>query len=135
MDIFFYLKLYALTIPIFFFIDIIWLGVIARGFYRRRLDFILSPNVNWVAAVIFYLIYIAGILIFAVLPAVSRNSGSHAAVMGALYGFFTYSTYDLTNMATIKKWPLVIVVVDILWGICLCTLVALTSFGIARWLG
>jgi len=128
----FYLKLYVLTVPIFFIIDMLWLGVVAKGFYRRQLDFILSPQVNWTAAVVFYLMYIAGILIFAVRPAVNHNSWSQAAVLGALFGFFTYATYDLTNLATIKNWPMVIVVVDILWGVCLCTLVALLSFAISK---
>ena len=134
MNIFFYLKLYALTVPIFFIIDILWLGVIAKGFYRRKLDFILSPQANWTAAVIFYLIYIAGILLFAVRPAVNSNSQTQAAVLGALFGFFTYATYDLTNLATIKNWPLEIVVVDIFWGVCLCALVSVLSFAISKWL-
>jgi uncharacterized membrane protein len=134
MNFFFYLKLYVLTVPIFFLIDILWLGVIAKGFYRRKLDFILSPQVNWAAAIIFYLMYIAGILFFAVRPAVSNNAWGQAAVLGGMFGFFTYATYDLTNLATIKNWPLEIVVIDILWGVCLCTLVALLSFAISKWL-
>ena len=134
MNISFYLKLYALTIPIFFIIDLLWLGVIARGFYRRKLSFILSADVNWAAAVIFYLIYIAGILFFAVRPALANNSWRDAVILGSLFGFFTYATYDLTNLATIKDWPLIIVVVDILWGVCLCTLVAYLSFMISKWL-
>ncbi|MGD8262981.1 MAG: DUF2177 family protein [Desulfobacterales bacterium] len=132
MNFIFYLKLYALTVPIFFVIDIIWLGIVAKEFYRRKLDFILSPQVNWTAAVIFYLMYIAGILFFAVRPAVISNSWAQAAGLGALFGFFTYATYDLTNMATIKDWPLIIVVFDIVWGVCLCTIVATISFMISR---
>lgn len=134
MSLIFYLKLYALTVPIFFIIDIFWLGVVAREFYRHRLGFILSPQVNWTAAVIFYLVYIVGILFFAVRPAVNANSLVQAAVLGGLFGFFTYATYDLTNFATIKQWPLAVVIVDILWGVCLCTLVASLSFLVSRWL-
>ena len=134
MNIIFYLKLYGLTIPIFFVIDILWLGVIAKGFYRRQLDFILSPQVNWTAAIVFYLAYIAGIIFFAVRPAINSNSWSMAAYLGALFGFFTYATYDLTNLATIKDWPVAIVVVDILWGVSLCTLVAALSFAVSKWL-
>ena len=132
MNFIFYLKLYALTVPIFFIIDIIWLGVVAKEFYRRKLEFILSPQVNWTAAVVFYLVYIAGILFFAVRPAVISNSWAQAAALGSLFGFFTYATYDLTNMATIKDWPLTIVVVDIVWGVCLCTMVATISFLISK---
>lgn len=134
MNIKFYLKLYALTVPIFFIIDILWLGVIAKEFYRRNLDFIFSDQVNWAAAIAFYLMYIAGIIFFAVRPAVSSNSWIQAVYLGALFGFFTYATYDLTNLATIKDWPLVIVAVDILWGTCLCAAVALSSFLISKWL-
>ena len=134
MNILFYLKLYALTVPVFFIIDLIWLGVVAKGFYQKNLKYILSPNVNWTAAIIFYLMYIAGILIFAVLPGVAKDSVRHAALWGALFGFFTYATYDLTNLALLKDWPLNIVVVDILWGVVLCTVVATLSFYIAKWL-
>ena len=134
MNISFYLKLYALTVPVFFIIDLIWLGVVVKGFYQKNLKYILSPNVNWTAAIIFYLMYIAGILIFAVLPGVAKDSVRHAALWGALFGFFTYATYDLTNLALLKDWPLNIVVVDILWGVVLCTVVATLSFYIAKWL-
>jgi uncharacterized membrane protein len=134
MNISFYLKLYALTVPVFFIIDLIWLGVVARGFYQKNLKYVLSPNVNWTAAIIFYFMYIAGILIFAVVPGVAKDSVRHAALWGALFGFFTYATYDLTNLALLKDWPLNIVVVDILWGVVLCTVVATLSFYIAKWL-
>jgi uncharacterized membrane protein len=134
MNILFYLKLYALTVPVFFIIDLIWLGIVAKGFYQKNLKYILSPNVNWTAAIIFYLMYIAGILIFAVVPGVAKDSVRHAVLWGALFGFFTYATYDLTNLALLKDWPLNIVVVDILWGMVLCTLVSTISFYIAKWL-
>ena len=132
MNISYYLKLYVLTVPVFFVIDIVWLGVIAKGFYRRNLSFVLSTDVNWIAAITFYLIYIAGIIFFAVRPALASNTLRDAALLGSLFGFFTYATYDLTNMATIKGWPLKIVVIDILWGTCLCLLVASLSFLIAK---
>ena len=132
MNISFYLKLYALTIPVFFVIDLIWLGLVAKNFYRSNLKLIISPEVNWLAAVVFYLIYISGILFFAVRPAIDSNSLGTAAALGALFGFFTYATYDLTNMATIKEWPLKIAVVDILWGTCLCVFVASLSFIISK---
>ena len=134
MNISYYVKLYGLTVPVFFVIDIIWLGVVAKSFYRKNLKYILSPDVNWTAAIIFYLIYIAGILIFAVLPAVAKDSLRHAAVWGALFGFFTYATYDLTNLALLKDWPINIVIVDILWGVVLCSAVATLSFFVAKWL-
>ena len=129
-----YLKLYALTVPVFFAVDIIWLGFVAKKFYRNNLGFILSPDVNWSAAISFYLLYIVGIIIFAVVPALEKNSLGNALLWGSLYGFFTYATYDLTNMATIKNWPLKVVIIDILWGVFLCSMVASISFLIAKWL-
>ncbi|MDX2448730.1 MAG: DUF2177 family protein [Desulfobacterales bacterium] len=134
MNLWFYVKLYLLTVPIFFLLDIIWLGYIAKGFYRKHLGFILSPEVNWPAAITFYLIYIVGILFFAVAPAMERASLLRALVWGGLYGFFTYATYDLTYMALIKGWPMKIVLVDILWGMVLCAAVASASFGVARYI-
>ena len=134
MNTIFYLKLYFLTIPIFFLIDMLWLGVVAKGFYRQNLAFILSPDVNWTAAISFYLIYIIGILIFAVVPAIERDSMFRALLWGGLFGFFTYATYDLTNMALIKGWPLKVVIVDVLWGVFLCASVAALSFRAAKWI-
>lgn len=134
-NILYYLKLYLLTIPIFFAIDLLWLGIIAKDLYQKNLAHLLSPTVNWPAAFLFYLTYIVGIIIFAVRPALLAQSFIKAAVWGALFGFFTYATYDLTNLATLKDWPLKIVVVDIAWGTLLCTLVASGSYLIGRWLG
>lgn len=134
MQFIYYMKLYLLTVPIFFLFDIVWLGYVAKKFYRQNLAFILSPEVNWVAAIAFYLIYIVGILFFAVAPALEKASLMRALVWGGLYGFFTYATYDLTNLALIKDWPLKIVVVDIIWGMVLCAAVAVLSFNVARWI-
>ena len=130
----YYIKLYLLTVPVFFLIDILWLGWLGRGFYKKQIGFILSDQVNWPAAVAFYLVYIAGILIFAVVPALEKGLVSKAVLWGALFGFFTYATYDLTNMATIRGWPVAMVIVDILWGTLLCALVAAGSFFAGRWL-
>ena len=128
----FYVKLYLLTVPVFFAIDMLWLGVIAKGFYREKLNAFLSPTVNWHAAIIFYLLFIIGIIFFAVMPGREKDSLLITAIYGALFGFFTYATYDLTNLATLKNWPLSVVVVDILWGMVLCAIVASISFLIAK---
>jgi uncharacterized membrane protein len=130
----YYLKLYLLTVPVFFAIDLLWLGVVAKNFYQDNLAHLLSPDVNWPAAFIFYFMYIAGIILFAVKPGLDAGSLAKAALWGALFGFFTYATYDLTNLATLREWPIKVVVVDILWGTLLCTSVASCSFMIGRWL-
>jgi uncharacterized membrane protein len=131
MGFMFWVKLYLATIPVFFAIDMLWLGVLARSFYQTNLRHLLSPEVNWPAAVVFYFIYIAGILLFAVRPGLEAQSLARACLWGALFGFFTYATYDLTNLATLRDWPLSVVLVDIAWGTVLCTLVAGGSYLLA----
>jgi uncharacterized membrane protein len=130
----FYVKLYAMAVPVFFVVDMIWLGLVAKGFYQKQLGHLLSEKVNWVAAAGFYLVFIAGILLFAVHPALEKNSAGKAALFGALFGLMTYATYDMTNLATMKEWPIVVAVVDILWGMFLCTVVSLSCFWFAKWL-
>lgn len=125
---------YVLTAIVFFAIDLLWLGVIAKNLYNKLLGHLLAPEVNWTAAIIFYLLFIAGILIFAVLPAVEKSSLQHALLYGVLFGFFTYATYDLTNLATLKNWPVKVVVIDILWGIVLTGAVATAGYYIFKWL-
>lgn len=120
--------LYGLCTVIFFAIDMLWLGFFARSFYKKNLGFILSDNVNWTAAVIFYLIYIGGILFFSVLPALKDQSWQTALLNGAILGGLCYATYDLTNMATISQWPLIVVIVDIIWGIVLTGSVSLLTY-------
>lgn len=125
---------YLLTAIVFFAIDLLWLGVVAKGLYNKYLGNLLSDQVNWTAAIIFYLLFIVGIFIFAILPAVDKASLSKAIVMGALFGFFTYATYDLTNLATLKDWPLTIVFIDITWGAVLTATVSAAGYTITRWI-
>lgn len=125
------LKLYAASLGVFLVVDLLWLGVIARGFYRRQLGSLLRPDVRWAPALIFYLLFVAGVLIFAVIPALERDSWGRAIVLGALFGAISYATYDLTNLATLKGFPPVVAVVDIAWGAFLAAFIA----GIAYRLG
>ena len=127
--------LYAIATIIFFAIDMVWLGVIAKNFYRDKLGFIFTGDVRWGAAIIFYLIYIFGILFFAVLPSIKDLSWQTALLNGALFGLMCYATYDLTNLATISQWPVIVVVVDIIWGIVLTGSVSLLTYLVAaKWL-
>lgn len=131
MPIYKLITLYLATTPVFLAIDFLWLGLIARSFYAKQLGNFFTGVENWGAAVLFYLIFIVGIMIFAVLPAIENASLLRALVLGALFGFFCYATYDLTNYATLKNWPLIVVVVDILWGIFITATTAAISFLIA----
>ncbi|MCW8850663.1 MAG: DUF2177 family protein [Melioribacteraceae bacterium] len=123
---------YILTTIVFLIIDLAWLGFIAKDLYRKYLGSFLSENVNWTAAIIFYLLYIVGISVFAIYPAVNKDSLVSAIVLGALFGFFAYATYDLTNLATLKDWPITIVVIDIIWGSILTASVSLAGFYIVK---
>lgn len=123
---------YAIATVAFFAIDMVWLGLIAKNFYRQKLGHVLSTEVVWPAAIVFYLIYIAGIVYFAVNPALKDASWQDALLKGAVLGGLCYATYDLTNMATIAKWPIEIVVVDIIWGIVLTGSVSLITFFVAN---
>ena len=130
----FYIKLYFITLLAFFAIDMVWLGLIARTFYRKQLDFLLSPNTNWVAALIFYLLFIVGILVFVVLPGLEDNSLKTTLLRAALFGLVTYATYDLTNLATVKDWPLLVTIVDLAWGTVLSIAVSCVGFLVGKWL-
>ncbi len=116
---------------VFFAIDMVWLGVVARGFYRRHLGELLAENVNWGAAVLFYLVYIGGILLFAVLPALEKGLLGRAALLGFLFGIVAYATYDLTKLATLRGFPAVVAIVDLAWGGVLTAAVAAAGFAIA----
>ncbi|HUN23475.1 MAG TPA: DUF2177 family protein [Anaerolineales bacterium] len=131
----FYLKLYFATLLAFFAIDIVWLGLVANSFYRQQLGFIMASNPNWLAAIIFYLLFIVGILFFVVAPGLAENSLKATLIRAALFGLITYATYDLTNLATLKNWPLLVTVVDLVWGTLLSMAVGTASFFIGKWLG
>ncbi len=122
---------YLLTVPTFFLIDMIWLGLVAKNFYQSQIGFLLGP-VNWTAAIIFYLLYIVGIVVFAIHPALIAGSFSKAVIYGALFGFLAYATYDLTNLATIKGWPLLVTVVDLAWGMVLTGSVAAAGYYLSK---
>jgi uncharacterized membrane protein len=124
--------LYLITLAVFFLIDMIWLGAVAKGFYSRRLGTLMRPKIVWPAAILFYLLFIVGLLVFVVRPALAGGEPFQALPFGALFGLIAYATYDLTNLATMKDWPLVITIVDLAWGACLGGLVSWLSALLAR---
>ena len=130
-----FVKLYFIALPIFFAMDMIWLGVAAKNFYSRQIGFLMKSNVNWLAAVLFYLLFIAGLVVFVIAPAVEKGSWVRALRFGALFGLITYATYDLTNLATLKDWPLVVTVVDLIWGTVLAASVSVATYAVATKIG
>ncbi len=126
-----FFKQYFLALFIFIILDALWLGLIAKDFYKQNIGYLMTENIRWIAAVIFYLIYIAGIIFFAVNPALKDNSLQTAAVYGAILGFICYATYDLTNLATIKNWPLKVTIIDLIWGTIITSSVAFLTTYIA----
>ena len=124
--------LYLITLVVFFVIDMIWLGVVAKGFYRKHLGALMAPKVNWGAAMLFYLLFIVGLLIFVIRPALAAGAPLNALLYGALLGLISYATYDLTNLATLKDWPLVVTIVDLIWGTVLGGVVSYVSTLLGR---
>ena len=126
-------KLYAVTAPILFAIDLVWLGLVAKQFYRTRLGDLMRPDPRWGAAVLFYLLYVAALLVFAVQPGLERASLGRATVLGAGLGFICYATYDLTNLALARGFPTIVAAVDIAWGTVLSAGVAAVAYRLAGW--
>jgi uncharacterized membrane protein len=123
-----FLKTYLIAGGVYWVVDFIWLALIAQGFYQKQLGNMLADKINWPAAAIFYLLFPVGVIIFAVMPGVKENSLVRSLILGALFGYFTYSTYDLSNYITLANWPLKVVFVDIIWGIFVSTLVAFVGY-------
>jgi uncharacterized membrane protein len=130
-----FIKLYFIALPVFFAIDMVWLSLVARNFYQKHIGFLMTPHVNWIAALLFYFLFIAGLVIFVIAPSLEKNSWITAVWLGALFGLISYATYDLTNLATIKNWPLIVTVVDLAWGAILAASVSVISFFAAKKLG
>jgi uncharacterized membrane protein len=127
-----FLKLYLAAITVFFAIDMIWLGLIAKDFYKKQIGFLMRPDIHWPAAIAFYLLFVVGLVLFVIQPALQRSSWTHALLYGALFGLICYATYDLSNLATLKDWPVVVTVVDLIWGATLAASVSTITFFLAR---
>jgi uncharacterized membrane protein len=126
--------LYGLTAVVFFALDLVWLGLVARDFYRAQLGALLRPDVLWPAALAFYAVYIAGILVFAVLPALEAESVALALALGAFFGFVAYATFDLTALALLRDFPARLVLVDLVWGAVLTAAVSAAGYALGAWL-
>lgn len=123
-----YFIIYMITLAVFFIVDMVWLGLIAKNLYRDQIGFIMKDSPNWIAAIIFYLIFVLGLVFFVIDPALMSESIVEALLRGMFFGFICYATYDLTNLATLENWPVKITIIDLIWGTSLGGLVSMISF-------
>lgn len=126
------LKLYLITFLAFLAIDSLWLGLVAPSFYRSQIGYIMAETPNYFAAGLFYLVFIFGMVVFIVEPGVREGTLIQSVSRGALFGLVTYATYDLTNLATLEGWPVLLTVVDLTWGTVLSAAVTLVSVWAGR---
>ena len=126
---------YLIALGVFFGIDMVWLSFIAKDLYQEQIGFLMKSSPNWVAAMSFYLLFIVGLVVFVIEPALENDSWQKALMLGALFGLITYATYDLTNLATIKDWPLKVTIIDLLWGTFLGSSVSTITYQVIKGLG
>ena len=123
---------YAIAAVVFCLLDVIWLGTVAQGLYERHLGDLLAPSPNVAAAVVFYAIFVAGLVFFVIHPAVEAESWQRALGAGAFFGFVTYATWDLTNLAVLRDFPASIVPIDLAWGTFLAASVSVSTYALVR---
>lgn len=128
-----YVIAYVSTAAVFLGLDFLWLGFVARTLYRDWIGALMRDELNMAAAGAFYLVYVIGLVIFAVAPALKTGSWQTAPIYGALFGVFAYGTYEMTNFATLKGWPIAMVITDITWGTALSAMAAVAGFAITRY--
>ncbi|MGS0973560.1 MAG: DUF2177 family protein [Candidatus Izemoplasmataceae bacterium] len=129
-----FLELYIIAFIVFLAIDAVWLGLVAPKFYKSQIGHLMAEKPNFIAALVFYLIFIGGLVYFVLMPALDEESFSKVVVGGMLFGFITYATYDLTNLATLKNWPLLVTGIDLLWGTVLSLSVSVVTYGVYLWI-
>ncbi len=127
-----FLKMYAVGVVSCFVVDLLWLGVVAKGFYQRQLGHLMRADVQWLPAVLFYLLYVAALVVFVAGPAAQRHSVGRAVVYGAFFGLAAYAAFDLTGLALLKEFPVSAALVDLAWGALLSAAVSATIVLSAR---
>ncbi|MDD3241972.1 MAG: DUF2177 family protein [Bacilli bacterium] len=123
-----YIKMYLIALIIFVIVDGIWLLFISKNLYQKEIGHLLSSNPNLIAAIIFYLLFLAGLVYFVINPGIEKESLKTIIISGLLFGLITYATYDLTNLATLKNWPIKITIIDLIWGSSLSCVVSTLTY-------
>lgn len=124
--------LFLISFAVLLLIDFIWIGGVAIGYYRAELGQLLADDIMWGAAILFYVFYTIALLVFVIKPALASGSIKKALMLGALFGFAAYMTYDLTNLATTRGWPLSITIVDLIWGTVLTAGVSVFTYSVGK---
>lgn len=127
-----YVLLYILVLIVFLGVDLLWLTVISKNLYKTEIGHLMAENPKLLPALIFYMVYVAGVIVISVLPGITEKQLLRTVLLSALLGFIAYGTYDLTNFATLKDWPAKIVFIDLAWGTVVTTLTGTAGFFIAR---
>ena len=122
------LKQFFVALGSFLVVDGLWLTLIAKNFYAKHLGYLMSKTPNLLAAGLFYLIYIFAMVVLVVTPGLEKGSFWSTVLSGALFGLCCYATYDLTNLATVQGWHLIVTIVDLIWGTVLSATIAAISF-------
>lgn len=125
-----FIKHYLVALVVFTLIDLVWLLLISRKLYQEKIGHLMAEKVNLPAAAIFYLLFIAAMVFFVISPAVDKSSIWFALGAGAFFGLVTYATYDLTNLATLRGWPVSMTIIDLIWG----TFITSTTSALATWI-
>lgn len=123
-----YIKMYIIAFFVFLIIDAVWLGIISKNLYKKELGHLMSKKPNFIAAGLFYLLFLVGLVYFVINPSIINNDLPKLFISSGLFGLITYSTYDLTNLATLKDWSLKITIIDLIWGTTLSILVSYLTY-------
>lgn len=123
---------YLLSVALLVVVDLVWLGVVMVDFYQGHLGHLMAGKLNWFAAIVFYPLYVAGVYIFAILPAVREGKMLRALTLGVLLGLLAYGTYDLSNQVTLREWPLTVTLVDMAWGAVITGVISMAGFLLVR---
>lgn len=127
-----YLKMYIIAFIVFLVIDAIWLLFISKNLYKKEIGHLMADKPKLIAALIFYLVFLVGLVYFVINPGIESKDIAKLLFSAALFGFITYATYDLTNLATLKEWPLKITIIDLMWGTSLSTIVSYITYIVYR---
>jgi uncharacterized membrane protein len=129
-----YLLPYVVALIVGLVIDAFWLGFVARSFYANNIGHLMASHPNWLAAGLFYLLFVVAIVYFVVAPALQNNASIMSIIIsGAMLGLIAYGTYDLTNQATLRDWPWIVTIVDLAWGAFLTATISVLTVWVVKW--